>query len=129
MCFEYDSFCSVYNENVRKARKPHKCVSCKNGIRSSELYTDISGCCEGDWFAYKVCGACELDRYRIHLDELGEGCHWSDSWCAPEELQTHRHHTGMVHSNRIDGQKYFVMREQLYKASDAALRERMAVTA
>lgn len=74
MCFYYDDgtwdFCE---QSVRRARKSHRCTYCRRGILAGELYAYSAGSFDGDFIVEKICGACELDRYRVHILELGEG--------------------------------------------------------
>lgn len=116
MCFVYDDYCDVYVSKVRKARKKHRCDGCARGIEPGEKYTHATGIFDGDPFTSRVCGACELDRYKIYLHELSEGCRWQDSWIAPDDLHDYRADHDMQQSDRADGQKYFDVRKRRFEA-------------
>lgn len=104
MCFYYDSYCEVYTESVRKARKPHRCDGCGATIHPGTFYTSSSGIFEGEPFSGATCGSCELTRFRIHLQELHEGCEWRESWIAPEDIGDYCTDTEFERSSQADGQ-------------------------
>ncbi|MFK3794780.1 hypothetical protein [Pseudomonas sp. NPDC088444] len=51
-----DSFQSI---SLVKARKPHKCESCRRQIQPGERYAAIAGRFDGDFYAAKLCQGCE----------------------------------------------------------------------
>lgn len=113
MCFYSDGdYPEFYTDAIRRARKDHRCAGCKSGIRPGELYRQESWKFDGAFFSTNVCGACELDRHRIHITELADGCHSSESWCPPEELTEYVSESGMERSSRESGQRWLLRKLQ-----------------
>lgn len=83
MCYEPDEYYECYESTIRKARKPHKCDGCFQPIEAGELYKYGSGIFQGEPVVDRVCGACELRVYRLHIIELAEGCPPWSSWYPP----------------------------------------------
>jgi hypothetical protein len=83
MCYEPDEYYECYESAIRKARKPHKCDGCFQPIESGDLYKYGSGIFQGEPVVDRVCGACELRVYRLHIIELAEGCPPWSSWYPP----------------------------------------------
>jgi hypothetical protein len=112
MCFYYDDYASVYHEQVRTARKPHKCDHCRREIAKGQRYVYGSGVFDGSGFSLKACGACELDRYRIHIIELGEGCSPHDSWAdmSSDDVIEWMHYHDFDRSTPDEGQRFLAMK-------------------
>jgi hypothetical protein len=114
MCFYYDEQCDVYREEMRRARKPHKCEHCRRPISKGEQYVYAHGIFDAHTFDTKSCGSCELDRWRIHLTEIGEGCSWSESWAdmsdpdLSEWIESHE----FERSTAGEGQRYLAYRQR-----------------
>lgn len=124
MCFTYDEYAEVYNETVRTARKYHGCLGCRRGIQKGQRYVDASGIFDCEPFSYRVCGACELDRYRIHIGELGEGCRWNTSWCPTDELGEYRHWNPEIERATVEeGQQYLEYRQRRSEGYSVAFSE------
>lgn len=104
MCFDYDNTADAYTSCTRKARKPHRCDGCYKPIPSGDYYTAFSGIFEGSPFSGATCGSCELTRFRIHLQELHEGCGWHDSWIQPEDINDYCRDSEFERSSQEDGQ-------------------------
>jgi hypothetical protein len=49
---------SAYKENIRKARKQHKCCECANNILKGDNYQYASGVWDGYPGDYKTCLSC-----------------------------------------------------------------------
>lgn len=81
MCFYHEGYSEFHTNSYVKARKGRRCEACSREIVVGELCHDNAGVFEGDWYNYKICGACALTQYRIHIEEIREGCHWHQSWC------------------------------------------------
>lgn len=86
MCFTYDVTCDVYSEQIRVARKRHVCDGCQTPIPPGDRYVNGKGVADGHGFSLHHCGICEVMRQRIHEHEIAEGCHWNESWIAPEDI-------------------------------------------
>lgn len=124
MCFFYDECCSVYGEETRRARKPHKCEHCRKQIEKGHRYVYAHGIFDNHAFDLKCCGACQLDRFRIHLTEIGEGCSWSESWAdmSDPEIDDWMESHEFERSSQDFGQRYLAhqaMREALTKQGAA----------
>jgi hypothetical protein len=80
MCFyseESPSFCS--NE-IRKARKDHKCDFCGKPILKGQQYECATGKWDDGLSVSKICNLCYQDVLTIVRHEIEEGCDWEDSW-------------------------------------------------
>lgn len=86
MCFYYDSYCSVYEQTIRFARKPHKCESCRRQIEPREQYLDIFSICEGEACGESLCNQCVQDWVAIHRHELASGCRGAEAWAYRHEI-------------------------------------------
>lgn len=120
MCFDYEEQYEFYTEKITKARKRHSCDGCCKGINPGELYKHGRGQYEGHFDTLRTCGACELDRYRIHVHELSEGCAGWQSWCVAQELGEALHYAEMECSSREFGQRYLKRLLQERKTMSAA---------
>lgn len=106
MCFYSDDYAEFQNTAIHKARKLHRCDGCGHVIHVGHLYVYQSGKFDGDFYTSHICGVCELDRHRIHIAELSEGCGQSESWCPYEDIREMLPHYGMLGSEIIDGQRW-----------------------
>lgn len=52
----------LLEEDIRKARKQHKCYECGRVIKIGEEYERTRGLWEGDWSTYKTCQDCKSLR-------------------------------------------------------------------
>lgn len=55
---DYDGYPEFYIEAWPKARKPHRCVECREEIKRGESYQSASGKFDGEIFREKTCAAC-----------------------------------------------------------------------
>lgn len=63
MCYiGFDGTCEVWNEAEQKARKPHRCSSCRRPIKVGEKYLRHFSIFEGDTTSEKMCVDCLEDR-------------------------------------------------------------------
>lgn len=63
MCvIDFDEFCTVWQENTRKARKAHKCSCCRRQIQPGETYLTHFSIFDGSCTNEKCCAECEADR-------------------------------------------------------------------
>lgn len=58
MSADYDGSSEFVTDAMRKARKAHKCDECGAAIAPGELYENISGKFDGDFFSQKTCVVC-----------------------------------------------------------------------
>ncbi len=86
MCFDYDEYAEVYCEEVRKARKAHRCRGCGKIIEQGTLYIYGSGVCDGSGFSEKSCGVCRVHQKRIEAIENDHGCRGDSAWCPLDDL-------------------------------------------
>jgi hypothetical protein len=106
MCFYQDESPEFYEQSIRKARREHRCEGCHKPIARGDLYVYGSGKYDGDFYDFKTCGVCELDRHRIHIMELSEGCRSAESWCPVDELGNTLPDYGIDFSSREHGQRW-----------------------
>lgn len=59
---------SVARDEIRTARKQHKCCECGNPILPGDKYEYATGRWDGEWSHYKTCVSCKWirDRYCSH---------------------------------------------------------------
>lgn len=110
MCFDTERP-DAYGEEIRKARKPHRCDGCQREILAGDLYVSGHGIFDGEAFSLKVCGACEHTRERIHEQELEEGCRWDESWIDINEITDYCIETGFLLSTIPEGQSFLTQRK------------------
>lgn len=106
MCFYQDVTPDFWAESISKAQRDYRCEGCSSGIKAGELYNYGRGKSDGEFYVYRTCGVCELDRHRIHIAELAAGCRDYESWCQPDELDEYLPEHGMNRSSRMDGQRW-----------------------
>lgn len=106
MCFYYDDYPQLQSTELRTARKEHQCEGCNNRILHREIYQFTSGRFDGAFFSQRVCGACCLDIWLIHVRELADGCRRYESWCAAVDLSEYIMDSEMSRSSREDGQAW-----------------------
>jgi hypothetical protein len=53
---------AVYNTQIRRARKPHKCRECDDRIEIGQSYEVATGLYEWGWGEYKTCLLCVAVR-------------------------------------------------------------------
>ena len=56
---EPDDYCTVWNEDTRRARKEHVCVECREPIRKGELHKYVSSLFDGHWSTHRTCLLCD----------------------------------------------------------------------
>lgn len=93
MCFDYDSYAEFYQGRICRSRRSRRCHATRRTIEPGELYYRDSGRLEGEWFNGQYSAVVYCQRYLIHLHELLEGCEWSESWIAFEEIREYLHDT------------------------------------
>ena len=96
MCFDYDAYCQAYCETWRRARKPHKCASCRRVIGQGDKYVDVNGIDpEGTPFRLRACGRCMAQQDAIRQAEIAKGCPNHSAVCAIEEIAEYVLDSGM----------------------------------
>ncbi len=86
MCFVNDDPAAVWDTQVRRARKTHRCGDCPEPILPGQTYVYFSWCYDGGWDHAKMCLRCDYDRRRVFIHELLEGCRWSERFPNIGEL-------------------------------------------
>jgi hypothetical protein len=69
---------SCSTSKIRKARKDHKCVECREVIAAESKYEYTSGIWDGRASTYKTCLACVEIRNHFSYDGWVFGLLWSD---------------------------------------------------
>jgi len=64
----------LYQIDIRKARKVHKCADCLGVIPVGEKYHFHHGICEGRTFSHKSCADCEQMRNDLNAGEPVDEC-------------------------------------------------------
>lgn len=124
MCFDTDFSATFYRESAVKVRKPHKCEACRRVIPVGELALSFGGMCDGHMFNGYSCGECDATRFRIHLHELHEKCHWDDSWCPLDELVGYCQIADFRRSTHFVGQLYLTAQRNRDRRMRAESRAR-----
>lgn len=106
MCFYNECDAEFWSESIVRAKRDYRCEGCSSGIKAGELYSSGRGRVEGHFYVYRTCGACELDRHRIHIAELSVGCRDYESWCDPGDLWELLPEYGIERSSRRNGQRW-----------------------
>lgn len=106
MCFYQDEHPEFCSDGLCRAKKEFSCDGCCNRIQKRELYSRQSGKLDGSFYTYRSCGACELDRHRIHIMELADDCAQYESWCQADELDEALEDRSMNRSSREQGQRW-----------------------
>ena len=73
---DFDDIAKVCNLTIRKARKPHICLECREAIGVGEQYADERALCDGRWHTYKTCMPCK----HVRDDCMKCGWIWGDLW-------------------------------------------------
>lgn len=113
MCFYWDDCetAQVSQQEIRRARKPHKCCDCGKPVQPGQFYLHDRWLLDGRWDSAATCGQCECLRFRIHEVELSRGCNWTDSWCPPGQLRDalseDDEYAAIPKPTVEDGQKFF----------------------
>lgn len=79
MCFDYDGYCEVWNESIRKARKEHRCIECGGTIQVGESYQYVFSVYEGNATTDHTCMKCVAIRAEVQRVEESHGCHGSEA--------------------------------------------------
>ena len=62
-CSRYiDNGPSLYDAEIRTARKEHECLECGEKILPGQKYEYVSACWDGQWGHAKTCWTCRLIR-------------------------------------------------------------------
>lgn len=80
MCFQYDDYPAVYQEDWRTARKMHKCSECHVPIQPGEQYLVVFGIWDHMPERFKICSMCHWLRERVATVELEHGCSVNESY-------------------------------------------------
>jgi hypothetical protein len=87
MCFLYDDYATIYNEQLVRARKEHKCSCCRQIIIPRTRYRQVNSLYDGKWNNWKLCDTCIRVELAIVAHELEEGCWWSEAWPSFDDLR------------------------------------------
>ena len=70
MCHDLspDECVSIYNDEMRKARKEHRCVECHRVIKPGEAYRYEFGIYEHEAAQYKTCAHCSAAREWLRIN-------------------------------------------------------------
>lgn len=65
--WDYNSYDrpSVITDQIRKARKKHRCCECYNDITPGDTYEYVRGLWDGYWSTYKTCMECRELRHTL----------------------------------------------------------------
>jgi len=97
VCFDAE-YPSVFDAELRCARKEHRCIECRGTIAIGEKYHYASGCTDGKWWHVRSCLACERVRDLVFDYEVAEGCSETDANCPYGELREYVRDAGGIGS-------------------------------
>ena len=80
MCFYDVEPVLVFCNELRRARKDHRCCDCCRIIKRGERYEYIAGVCDGDFENWKTCRECVSLREAIAKIEISHGCDKSEAY-------------------------------------------------
>lgn len=85
-----DGWCPVWEEEVRRARKEHRCDACGEIIRRGDRYGSTRSLYDGSWQTTCRCARCEtMFSFLQSVMPSGEACHRSLD-CGHEWSEIHR---------------------------------------
>lgn len=73
-----DGAASCSSTTIRKARKDHRCVECRETIKAGDRYEFVSGVWDGEPAAYKTCLSCVEIRDHFACEGYLIGEVWND---------------------------------------------------
>lgn len=81
-----DYLTTTLSEKMRRARKPHTCIECREPIAPGAKYEDYAGIDDGRLVSYRTCAPCV--EIRTHFSD-GDGWLWKHIWddmenCFPD---------------------------------------------
>lgn len=80
MSVSCDEACDVYRVEIRKARKEHRCMACKETIRVGDRYASVHIVFEGEASTVKRCARCETIHRAIQAQWRSKGAY--EMWPA-----------------------------------------------
>jgi hypothetical protein len=83
-CYDYDPP-SVYRQQARRARKPHKCCDCGAEIKPGDEYLSIFGVWEGEAESFCMCLLCEDMRTQCEFACVPLGRMVNDIYSRPDD--------------------------------------------
>lgn len=73
-------YADCIEQDMRKARKPHKCSECRRDIQPGEEYEYFKGKCDGEIFVNKTCPDCLSIRTAMFCGSYVFGAMKDDLW-------------------------------------------------
>jgi hypothetical protein len=70
--------CDVWDEQTRRAARPHRCVECGEPIPVGSQHHYVSALSDGSWSHHRICDLCR--RIADDLDCWVVGHLWEDLW-------------------------------------------------
>lgn len=116
MCFYYDGVCEIYEESIHRARKPHKCCSCRREIEPGEQYLSVFSVYKGMADNRKVCNQCVQDSIAIERHENMGGCYGMEAMPPWEDV-----HWLIQRGNRDEGPLEELDTDSLYDFCEPVL--------
>ncbi len=92
-------------DNMRRARKDHRCGECGRAIQKGEIYRNISGLWEGEFVSEKTCGHCAIGQNLLSRECDGFVFH-----AVAEDL--HEHIREVLPWSRLAARLYIGMRRK-----------------
>lgn len=86
MCFLYDDEATGLRNEIRKARKPHRCDECDETIGVGHVYRSMVFKLEDRIYQHDECARCNFVRHAIFAVERSRGCEKWESWAAHGDL-------------------------------------------
>ena len=77
MSQSFDEYCDVWCEANIKARKPHKCMACKETIQPGQTYIKVDSLYDGDWNHVIRCARCQAIWKHLNAKEEARGCSYT----------------------------------------------------
>jgi len=80
MCFYDLEHLEVFKNEIRKARKSHRCCDCCRVIPKGSRYEYIAGIMDHEFEEYKTCAECVNLRNEIAKIEISHGCSINEAY-------------------------------------------------
>ncbi len=86
-----------YQEQPRRARKPHRCCECRRTIDAGEVYLNSFGVWEGTPREYCTCAECHETREDLRADMPSGHVYDEETACALAFGNLHYELTNQIH--------------------------------
>lgn len=94
---------TVWNEQIVRARKPHRCYECRTPIPVGCNHVRIGSLCDGNWDTYRMHWECTVLWRSMSADLCGQSVIIAGG--LDEELEQYRDEEGLPYRERFEAIK------------------------